>query len=183
MESCFQDRACSVSSFRTNNTYRKDWLSPNKEGKCRLSTLRTWSFLAITTVLGGKNLFTFIDETVSLRLSRVRAQSRPTLCNPMDCSPSGSSVHGILQARILGWVASSSSRGSSWFRDWTRVSGISCIAGGFFIHWAIWEDQRVQMPKQKKKISLDLSETQHNNYILKYFLKCSVAIESEPSFP
>ena len=132
MESCFQDRACSVSSFRTNNTYRKDWLSPNKEGKCRLSTLRTWSFLAITTVLGGKNLFTFIDETVSLRLSRVRAQSRPTLCNPMDCSPSGSSVHGILQARILGWVASSSSRGSSWTRDQTEFSWVSCIWGGFF---------------------------------------------------
>ena len=37
----------------------------------------------------------------------------PTLCNPMDCSPPGSSVHGILQARILEWVAISSSRGSS----------------------------------------------------------------------
>ena len=41
------------------------------------------------------------------------AQSCPTLCNPMDCSPPGSSVHGILQARILEWVAISSSRRSS----------------------------------------------------------------------
>ena len=43
----------------------------------------------------------------------VCAQSSPTLCDPMDCSLSGSSVHGILQARILKWVAISSSRGSS----------------------------------------------------------------------
>ena len=41
------------------------------------------------------------------------AQSCPTLCDPMDCSPPGSSVHGILQARILVWVAISFSRGSS----------------------------------------------------------------------
>ena len=48
------------------------------------------------------------------------------------CSPSGSSVHGILQARILEWVTMPSSRGSSWPRDWTSISCISCIAGGFF---------------------------------------------------
>ena len=47
----------------------------------------------------------------------------------MDCTLPGSSVHGILQARILKWVAISSSRGSSWLRDWTCVS---CIAGRFF---------------------------------------------------
>ena len=41
------------------------------------------------------------------------AQSYPTLCNPMDCSPPGSYVHGIFQARILAWVAISFSRGSS----------------------------------------------------------------------
>ena len=45
-------------------------------------------------------------------------QSCPTLCYPRDCSPPGSSVHGILQARILGWIALSFSRGSSWHRDW-----------------------------------------------------------------
>ena len=50
-------------------------------------------------------------------LSEVVAQSRPTLCNPVDCSPPGSSVHGILQARILEWVAVSFSRGSSQPRD------------------------------------------------------------------
>ena len=51
------------------------------------------------------------------------AQSCQTLCYPMDCSPPGSSVHGIFQARILEWVASSFSRRSSWPRDWTGVYG------------------------------------------------------------
>ena len=46
----------------------------------------------------------------------------PTLCNPMDCSPPGSSVHGISQASILEWVAISSSKGSSQPSDWTHIS-------------------------------------------------------------
>ena len=49
----------------------------------------------------------------------------PTLCNPTNCSPPGSSVHGILQARTLGWVTISFSRGSSQLRDGTRVSRIA----------------------------------------------------------
>ena len=53
-------------------------------------------------------------------------QSCPAFCNPMDCSPPGSSAHGILHARILEWVAVPSSRGSSRPRDWICVS---CIAG------------------------------------------------------
>ena len=57
------------------------------------------------------------------------AQSCPTLCDPMDCSLSGSSVHGIFQARVLEWVAISFSRGSSRPRNRTRVS---CIAGRRF---------------------------------------------------
>ena len=63
---------------------------------------------------------------------------RPTLCNPMDCSPQGSSVYGILQARILAWVAISFSRGSSQPRDPTWVSW---IAGRFFTNWATREAQ------------------------------------------
>ena len=61
------------------------------------------------------------------------AQSFLTLCGPMDSSPPGSSVHGILQARILEWIAISFSRGSSQPRDWTLVS---CTAGRFFTVWA-----------------------------------------------
>ena len=59
-----------------------------------------------------------------------------TLHNPMHCSPPGSSVLGILQARILEWVAMTFSRGSSQPRDRTQVS---CIAGGLLTVWAIWE--------------------------------------------
>ena len=57
------------------------------------------------------------------------AQSCLTLCNLMDCSPPGSSVHGILQARIVEWVAVPFSRGSSQLKDRNQVSH---IAGGFF---------------------------------------------------
>ena len=64
------------------------------------------------------------------------AQSCMTLCHSMDCSPPGSSVQGVLQARILEWVAMPSSRGSSQPRDQIQVS---CIAGGFFTVWAIRE--------------------------------------------
>ena len=60
-----------------------------------------------------------------------------SLCSPMDCSPPGSSVHGILQARILEWIAIPFSRGSSWPRDQIQVSH---TAGRFFIIWAIGED-------------------------------------------
>ena len=54
-------------------------------------------------------------------------QSCLALCDPMDCSPPGSSVHGILQARILEWIAMPSSRGSSRPRDQTCISYVSCI--------------------------------------------------------
>ena len=56
-------------------------------------------------------------------------QSCPTLCDPLDCS-----LPGISQARILEWIAISSSRGSFWPRDWTCVSW---IARGFLTYWAI----------------------------------------------
>jgi len=55
------------------------------------------------------------------------------LCNPMDCDPPGSSVHGILQAGILEWIAIFFSRGSSRPRDWTQVS---CLGRHILYHWA-----------------------------------------------
>ena len=61
------------------------------------------------------------------------SQSCPTLCDPMDCGLPGFSVHGILQARILEWVAIPFSRGTSQPRDRTVVS---CIAGRFFTYRA-----------------------------------------------
>ena len=65
-------------------------------------------------------------------------QSSPTLCNPMHYSSPGSSAHGILQARILEWVAIPFSRVSSQPRDWTQVSH---IAGRFFTVWATRESR------------------------------------------
>ena len=63
-------------------------------------------------------------------------QASPTLCNPMDCSLPGSSVHGILQARILEWVAVPFPSGSSQPRYQTQVS---CSVGGFLTVWATTE--------------------------------------------
>ena len=84
------------------------------------------------------------------------SQSCLTLCDPMDYSQSGSSVHGIPQARILEWVAIPFSRGSSWPRGWTQVF---CIAGGFFTIWATREAHQIGLqdrntsPGTQKKTS------------------------------
>ena len=77
--------------------------------------------------------------------------SHGRLCNPMDCSLPGYSVHEIFQARILKWVAISFSRGSSWPRGWTRMS---CIDRQILYHWAIREALRFSLEflKKKKKI-------------------------------
>ena len=64
------------------------------------------------------------------------AQLYLILCDPMDCSPSGFSVHGIFQARILEWVSISFSRGSSQSKDQTWVS---CTASWFFTVWVTKE--------------------------------------------
>ena len=62
--------------------------------------------------------------------------SRVWLCDTVNCSPPGSSVYGIAQAKMLEWVAISSSRGSSWPRDPTCIS---CIGRWILHHWATWE--------------------------------------------
>ena len=63
-------------------------------------------------------------------------QSCPTLCHPTDCSPPGTSVHRILQARILKWVVIPFSRGSSWPRNQTCVS---YIGRWILYHWTTRE--------------------------------------------
>ena len=74
----------------------------------------------------------------SLKKESEVTQSCLTLCDPMDCSLSGSSIHGILQAGILKWVATSFSRRSSQPRDWTRVSHT------IGRHLTIWATREVQ---------------------------------------
>ena len=67
------------------------------------------------------------------------AQLCRTFRDPMDCKPPGSSVQGIFQARILKWVAISYSRASSWSRDWTSISHLSCSGRWILYHCATWE--------------------------------------------
>ena len=85
--------------------------------------LRT-NFLCSTSLI-----YFFLNfPNLGIFLSAQLLQSYPTLWDPMDWSPPGSSVHGILRARILEWVVISSSRGSFRPRYWTHF----CIAGRFF---------------------------------------------------
>ena len=72
-------------------------------------------------------------------LSHSVSQSCLTLCNPMDCSLPGSSVHEIFQMRILEWATVFSSRGSSWPRDRANISCISCIGRQILYHCANWK--------------------------------------------
>ena len=90
------------------------------------------------------------------------AQACLTLCDPMDCSSPGSSVHGMFQARILEQVAISFSRRSSWPRDWTQVSH---IVGRCFTIWATGEVYfsikmivKVEVKKEKKKNLMRLAK-------------------------
>ena len=62
-------------------------------------------------------------------------------CDPLDCSPTGSFVHGTFQAGILEWVAISYSRGSCRPRDGTPISCVSCAGGQLLYHCATWEAQ------------------------------------------
>ena len=95
----------------------------------------TWSFIG--TVM--TNWAWVLDKSL---------QSCPTLCDPADCSPPGFFDHGLLQARILEWIAMPSCRGSSWPRDWTWVSW---TAGRFFTIWATREalDKRRRVLKSR----------------------------------
>ena len=108
-------------------------LGPERQGKvcCSLAHNPTVSRRQVQGPLGGRfqGLPSGYDHH---QLETVCAQSYLTLCDPVDCSPPGSSVHGIFQVRILEWVAVLSSRGSSRPRDQTRIFCSSCIAGRFF---------------------------------------------------
>ena len=68
----------------------------------------------------------------------VCVQLCPALCDPLDCSHSGSSVHGMSQARILHWVAISYYRESSWPRNWTCLCCVSCIGRQILYHCTTW---------------------------------------------
>ena len=101
---------------------RPEWCRTYLEAD-KIVNIRQWATLLWS---GNKAVSGTMERKV------IVAQSCPTLWDPIDCSLSGSSVHGILQARILEWVAISFSRESSQPRDPTQIS---CTTGGFFTIW------------------------------------------------
>ena len=91
--------------------------------------------LIFFNMFSNRNSYSYLVFTVRQSLGQCHVcakllQSCLTLCDSTDCSPPGFSVHRILQARILEWVAVSFSRGSSQPGDWSYVSYISCIGIG-----------------------------------------------------
>ena len=104
------------------------------------------------------------------------AQLCPTLCNPTDCSPPGSSVPGILQVRILEWVAIPFSRRS--FEPRNRI-WVSCIAGRFFIIRAIRKTLADSLSRNKKRKNLG----EFGHWILVYYKfrwsKCTAFLQAK----
>ena len=100
------------------------------------TSLFTWNYHNIVLYPNTKEMLKKRLNVFLFHHLLVCAQSYPALCDPMDCSPSASSIHGILQARILEWVFIFSSSGSSGPRDRTHVS---CIGRWILYHGIIWE--------------------------------------------
>ena len=122
---CLSDMICEFSQYHGMSfVWAKRFLTHSQQEKC--------SVISFSTILG------FYLPLLTFQWNVLVAKSCLTLCNPMDYRPPGSSLHGVLQARILEWVAIPFSRGSSQPRDQTWVS---CIAGRFFTVWATREDQ------------------------------------------
>ena len=128
------------------------WVNLSTSSSISVSpTWRTWidterlHMLACDELVGGKGTCT-LNSYLAAWTQRFLcvsegwvAQSCLTLCDPIDCSPPGSSVHGVLQARRLERVAMPSSRGSSWPRDPTESLRSPALAGRFFTTSATWE--------------------------------------------
>ena len=121
-----------IQNFSWNLTRRHRRPLPWRRNKQRF-WIYTLKYLLIYILIGNICLYIFICSKLMVILyvtwmcCVLVTQSCLTLCDPMYCSPPGSSVPGILQARIQEWVAISFSRGSSQLRDSTCISYISCI--------------------------------------------------------
>ena len=117
-------------------------------------------------------LFLCVDYTFSFNWgmwSERHSVMSTSFCDSMDCSPPGSSVHGILQARVLEWVAIPFSRRSSWPRDRTWVS---CTAGRFF---TIWASRKAPLIDAWLTYNIILiSRTQNNDSIFVYIVELYV---------
>ena len=93
------------------------------------------SFLWLHNILSHTHTYVYVYVCMCAK----SFQSCPTIWNPMDCSPSDSSVHRILQARILEWIAMPSSRESSQPRDGTWIFKSPALAGTFVTIFGNWE--------------------------------------------
>ena len=101
-----------------------------RTGLCQTDLVSIFEKVLPERLLRENTLDSKTPDILNLKRISVCAKSLQlctALCDPMDCSPSGSSVHGILQARILEWVATPFSKGSSWPRDRTHTSYVSYI--------------------------------------------------------
>ena len=128
---------------------RKAVVKKSTSNKC-WSVWRKWTLLPQCAVDGNANWYRhYIEECVCARV--LLPQSCLTLCDPVDCSPPGSFVHGILRIRILQWVAMRSSRASSQPRDWTCISYVSCAGKRVLYHWCHLGSPREQKWRFLKK--------------------------------
>ena len=103
-----------------------------KKQRISLGELIWWWYRGYPLLQNGNN------DTHLIELLHAHAQLHPTLCDPMDCS-----LPGVSQAKILEWVAISSSEGSSPPRAWTCISWVFCTVRQILYPWATWEANRL----------------------------------------
>jgi len=116
------------------SAYKLNKHSDNMQPWCTPFPILNWSVVPCKVLtVASWPAYRFLRRQEKKERKEVKSLSLVWLCNPMDCSPPGSSIHGIFQARVLEWVVISFSRGSSWPRDQTQVSH---IAGRHFTIWS-----------------------------------------------
>ena len=137
-------------------TLMLEWLRAGGEGDDRgwdgwMASLTQWTWVWVDSGScwwkGRPGMLQFmglqrVGHDWATELNWMRTWS--TFCNPMDCSPPGSSIHGIFQARILEWVIIFFSRGSFRPRDWIHVSYISWTGRRILYHCITWEVHEVK---------------------------------------
>ena len=113
-------------------------LSPRLKSTYSPFTNIYWIFIMCKALLGSTTMLGMGSQEIAWPQHRgtcaVLTHVPPFATPRTVCSPPGSSVHGIFQARILEWVAISFSRGSSWLRDQTGVSCVSCVGRWILYH-------------------------------------------------
>ena len=133
------------------------WPACNCPSVSLIRGLHSPFFPSLMTSHSVNPIWKMLSSPLCCVLSCSVTQSGSTLCESMDCSLPGSSVHGIFPARILEWVAIYFSRGSLRPKDWTRVSYTAYIAGIFFTNeppgnpFKKWSTRKI-IKKKKKEI-------------------------------